>query len=284
MPNAIRYDASPALRDPRRLANQMIHDLAAARELAWRLFVRDLKAKYRASILGYLWVLLPPLAVTATFLLLQQAKLMNVGELPVPYALYVLAGSTFWQLFADSVQAPLKIVSQSKGMLTKINFPRESLILAGAMDALFTFVIRSGLLLASFAYFDIKLPMETNVLLLPIAAFGLLIVGLAIGVFVTPFGMLFQDFSQGLPLALSLWLIATPVAYVGENVSGAIAQINAYNPLTQLIEVARGILLSQPNLNYAAWGYTISIAMFGGLISWLLFRVALPHIVARIGS
>ncbi len=284
MDAAIRYNSEPPIRRPVAFAAAMLRDLKAARELAWRLFLRDLKAKYRASILGYIWVVLPPLVVTATFMLLQNAKLMNVGELPAPYALYVLSGTTFWQLFADAVQGPLKIVSQSKGMLVKINFPRESLIMAGAMDALFTFAIRFILLLATFAYFETSLPLHSGLVLLPLAVIGMLVAGLAIGVLVTPLGTLFQDFSQGLPLALSLWLIATPIAYPASNVSGLITRINSLNPMTPLIEVPRNLLLSLPNPSYATWGAIIAIATAASVAAWLLFRISLPHIIARIGS
>lgn len=277
-----RYNAEPALRRPAQMVRDMAADLRASRELGWRLFLRDLKAKYRASLLGYVWVVLPPLAVTATFLLLQQAKVMNVGELPVPYALYVLAGTTFWQLFADAVQAPLKIVSQSKSMLVKINFPREALILAAALESLFTFAIRLTILCLCLPFFGLAL--DPGLLAMPVAVVGLLVSGLAIGVLLTPFGILFQDFSQGLPLALSVWLIATPIAYPASQASGFLQTINKLNPLTPLIDWPRSLFLPIDSSASSA-ALALTAVMLGiALLAWILFRIALPHIIARIGS
>ena len=281
----IVYNAKPALRHPGAFIKQMLADLNAARELAWRLFLRDLKAKYRASILGYLWIVLPPLAVTATFLLLQNAKVINVGDLGVPYALYMLAGTTFWQLFADAAQAPLRLVSQSKGMLVKINFPREALVLAAAYETLFTFAIRFALLLCCLPFFGQPLANALPAALLaPFAAIGLLMAGLALGVLLTPFGILFQDFSQGLPLFLSVWLIATPIAYPSNPDAGLLYQLNTFNPLSALIDWPRSLALPLEAHNPSA-ALAITLATFAlGFFAWVLFRISLPHLIARIGS
>ncbi|MCH6256971.1 ABC transporter permease [Puniceicoccaceae bacterium K14] len=281
----IKYDSTPALRHPLRLLYSMWTDLLASRDLAWRLFIRDLKARHRASILGYLWILLPPLAITGTFLLLQKAKVMNVGELPVPYPLYVITGTTFWQLFADAVQSPLKIVNQSKSMLVKINFPREALILTAAMETLFTFAVRISILAICLLLFHTHpSTLNSNLILLPIAITGILIVGLSIGVLLTPFGVLFQDFSQGIPLALSAWLIATPIAYPASQASGLLSQINQYNPLSSLIDWPRSLILSIDSSSqfFCITITAISIAL--ATIAWGLFRIALPHVISRIGS
>ncbi len=285
MPVTLRYDSVPALRHPVRLARTMLADLRASRELGWRLFLRDLKARYRASILGYLWVLLPPLVVTATFLLLQKARIMNPGELPVPYPLYILAGTTFWQLFADAAQAPMRIANQSKGMLVKINFPREALVLAAALECLFTFAIRMAILYACLPLFDLPSgSFDAGLLAAPLAAAGLLIAGLALGVLLTPFGILFQDFSQGVPLALSLWLIATPVAYVGDSTRGFLATVNRYNPLSSLVDWPRSLVLPlESDAQLACLGITGGTFLLG-LLAWALFRISLPHLIARIGS
>ena len=282
---ATRYNARPALRHPGQFARAALRDLRASRELAWRLFLRDLKARYRASILGYIWIILPPLAVTATFLLLQKAKLMNVGELGVPYALYILAGTTFWQLFADAVQAPLRIVNQSKAMLVKINFPRESLVLAAAYETLFTFAIRFAILLACLPLFQIPIAEAlAGALLTPLAAAGLLAAGLALGVLLLPLGVLFQDFAQGLPLFLSVWLIATPVAYPSRPDSGLLFSLNRYNPVTHLLEWPRSLLLPIEPTHPTYW-LLISLSTLAlAALAWTLFRISLPHIVARLGS
>lgn len=274
------YNAQPALARPVQFARGMWADLLAARELAWRLFLRDLKAKYRQSILGYFWVLFPPLALTGSFLLMQKSFLLNVGVMPVPYAIYALTGMVFWQTFADAVTTPLRIVSSSKSMLVKLNFPRESLILAGMLEVGFTFLVRVAILAVCLAIFGILPP--SAILALPLAFLGVLLAGTMIGVLLTPAGVLFQDFSQGLPLILSFALICTPVAYAhkGNTLMGL---LNTFNPATYLIDFGRGTLLAT-GLPWGPFTLIVGATLLLLGMGWVLYRISLPHLIARIGS
>ena len=165
------YSAASQLRDPAQLARDMLHDLAASRELAWRLFVRNVSARYRQTFLGYTWAVLPPLLTTLVFVCLHQAGFFSVEKTSVPYGLFVLSGMTFWQLFADALQAPMRMVSQSAPMLTKVRFPREALILAAAGEVLFAFAIRFALLIAAMVWF--KQPIGASFVLLPLGILAL---------------------------------------------------------------------------------------------------------------
>lgn len=274
------YNAQPYLRQPRQFLRSLFGDLWAARELAWRLFLRDLRARYRQSILGYFWVVFPPLALTGSFLLMQKSKLLDAGETPVPYALYALAGMLFWQTFTDAVNAPVKIVSQSKSMLVKLHFPRESLILAGMLEASFTFGVR--LLLFFGCMLWLGYGGVSQLWALPLAYLLTLLMGTMLGVLLTPASILFQDFSQGLPIVLSFLLICTPVAYMSQP-DTLLGVVNAWNPLSALIELGRGSVLDLP----IDWWPNLWIALClpaGLAAGWLFYRLSLPHIIARIGS
>src|ERR671922_2550468 len=82
------YTPESPLRQPARFVREMIDDLLASRELCWRLFVRDLSAQYRSSILGYLWVFVPPLVASLPFIYLNSAGVLRIAETPIPYAAY----------------------------------------------------------------------------------------------------------------------------------------------------------------------------------------------------
>jgi lipopolysaccharide transport system permease protein len=86
----------------------MWQDLKSSRELAWRLFVRDITAQYRQSIFGIFWAFVPPLITSLVFILLQSNNILNIGETDIPYPVYVLVGTILWQLFSESLNAPLK--------------------------------------------------------------------------------------------------------------------------------------------------------------------------------
>jgi len=105
-----------------KLLRDMGRDLLASRELAWRLLVRNISAQYRQSFLGYFWAFIPPLFTTLIWVFLSSQKILDVGDTGMPYPLFVLTGTVLWQTFADALDSPLKIVSESKSMLAKINF------------------------------------------------------------------------------------------------------------------------------------------------------------------
>src|SRR6476660_9754286 len=77
------YTPKSPLREPTRLLQSMRRDLAASRELAWRLFVRDVSAQYRQTALGYVWVFIPPLVASLPFIYLNQHGIMKVGDTPI---------------------------------------------------------------------------------------------------------------------------------------------------------------------------------------------------------
>src|SRR2546423_12994264 len=106
-----------------RRARAMLADLWSARGLAWRLLHRDLSAKYRQSLLGYVWAIVPPLAVTLSFTLAGQAAIFNTGSTSLPYVVFALVGTVLWQTFSEAVYAPIKAVTGAKTLLARIRFP-----------------------------------------------------------------------------------------------------------------------------------------------------------------
>ena len=90
------YTPESPLRQPAKFVRDMIADLLASRELAWRLFLRDLSAQYRNSVLGYVWVFLPPLVASLPFVYLNSTGVVRMGETPIPYAAYAMVGTIIW--------------------------------------------------------------------------------------------------------------------------------------------------------------------------------------------
>ena len=205
------YSTEAQLLHPATLLRRMGRDLVGSRELAWRLFVRNVSARYRQTALGYLWAVLPPLAATAVFVALRRSGVFTTGDTGVPYVPFLVAGLVLWQTFVDALYAPLRIVMQSKAMLVKINFPREALILAGVAEVLFNFLVRAALLAAVLAWYRLAPP--ATALLAPLGVLTLIAIGIAIGVLLVPAAVLLQDVEQGLAIVISLWLFATPVLY-----------------------------------------------------------------------
>ena len=275
------YSPESPLRNPAQLLRGMFRDLLASNELAWRLFVRDTSAQYRQSILGYVWAIIPPLLASLPFVFLNSQGVVSMGETKIPYAAYAMIGTIIWQVFVDALSTPLKTVSSAKSMLARINFPREALLLAGLGTVIFNFLIRFVLLIGVFAWFKIMPP--PIALLLPLGVLALTVMGFMIGVLLTPLGLLYNDVQQTIPIAATFLMLLTPVLYTQPK-SGLAGTITAWNPLTPLVMTTRDWITVGTTSHLLGFSIVSISACFLLFLGWLVYRVALPHVVSRIGN
>lgn len=267
--------------DPKRLLNNLLKDMLRSRELAWRLFLRNLSARYRQTILGYLWAVLPPILTSLVFIYLHNAGYFSIGPTEAPYGVFLFTGVVLWQVFADAVNAPLRMVQQSIPLLAKVNFPREALIVAGLGEVLFGFVVRAVLLMVVLLWHGVSLSWIAVATVGGVLALAAL--GLAVGLLLTPIALLYHDIGQGLPFILYLWMLLTPVIYPAPDpATGTWTML--INPVGPLLDTTRIWLFSglPPYLDLfiVACGLT-GVALLAGLI---FYRVALPILIERIPS
>jgi lipopolysaccharide transport system permease protein len=100
-------------------------DLPQAAQLGYRLFLRNVKAKYRQSLLGLFWAFIPPIMTTAVWVFLNGQRIINIDDPGIPYPAFVLTSTLLWSLFAQSLLMPINSVKSGKSMMVKINFPKE---------------------------------------------------------------------------------------------------------------------------------------------------------------
>lgn len=275
------YTPESPLRQPRKFVRELISDLWGSRELAWRLFVRDLRAQYRASLLGYVWVFLPPLVAGLPFVYLNSAGVISVGDTPIPYAAYAMVGAIIWQTFVDALNSPLRAVNAARAMLTRINFPREAILLSGLMQVGFTFVVRLALVIGVFAAFALK-PAATSPLFV-VGMISIALTGFMIGLVLTPLGVLYGDVQHSLPIASTFLMLITPVLYPVPS-SGLGARVASLNPLTPLITTTRDWLTTGAAVQHIAFLVVSGVTVTLLILAWVLYRLALPHLVARLGN
>jgi homopolymeric O-antigen transport system permease protein len=277
----IVYTPDSLLANPVKMLREMLRDLAASRELAWRLTVRDLSAQYRQTFLGFLWAIILPLANTLVWIFLSRSGVVNVSDTTLPYPIYVFTGTMLWAILMDAVNAPLQMVTASKSMLAKINFPREALVVAGIYQTLVNALIKVALLLIALTAMGIH--PGWGVLMLPIGIFSLILVGTVIGLMLTPIGLLYTDVGKAIPLLMQFLMYLTPVVFAMPK-TGLPAKVFQLNPLSPLILTARDWLtgLAPEHLSYfisVNVAATLLLFMF-----WIVFRLAMPILIERMGS
>jgi lipopolysaccharide transport system permease protein len=277
----IAYTSESELRAPREFLTRVWRDLRSSRELAWQLFASNLRAQYRQSLLGYVWALLPPLVTTLTWLLLNAAGILKTGNTSIPYPLYVLLGTVLWQFFVEALNVPLNSLSQNRSLLTKLNFPREALVLAGLGETLFNFCIRLVPVFAVMVWLHV-LPTWT-LALAPLGIFALLLLGLGIGLYLVPFGLLYQDVARGLGIVTTLWFFVTPIVYTPPN-SSLLRTLVEWNPVTPLVRVTRDWMTTGGAESLGAFFLVMGSSCVLCASAWVFVRLALPHLTARMSG
>lgn len=275
------YTPESQIISPGKLLGRIFADLRVSRFLAWRLFVRNMTAQHRQTVLGYLWLLLVPIVHTLLWVFLNGQRIINVGATDIPYPAFVLAGTLLWQGFADALQMPMQQVQASKQMLARINFPHEAILFAAMGQVLVNFCIRLLLLVAVFFWFE--LPLTLSILLAPMGVLALIGFGMMTGLLLTPLSLLYGDVQRMLTMIIGLWFFVTPVIYPSPT-SGWAALVTKLNPVTPLIVTSRqwmtGAELTQLGSFVAVATVTMGLSLFG----WVVYRLAVPHLIERIGS
>ncbi len=280
LPTATFTPASQ-VRSPVSLVTSMLADLVASRELAWRLAVRDISAQYRQSILGVLWAFMPSLLSALLFIVLHQKNVVNIPDVGMAYPLFVLVGTTLWQIFAEAVAAPLRVVTGASAILAKVSFPREALILSALYQTLFGFFVKAVLLAGVLLYFGTMLKPQSMLALVTILL--LIWLGIVIGLALTPVGMLVADVSQIITLGLQLGFFLTPVVYPAPE-SFPYSMLATWNPVSPYLLSSRTLLV-QGTVEHMTPMVVVTVCLLGSsFLTWLLYRVSMPIIIERISA
>ncbi len=260
------------------LLGEMLEDAKRSRDLAWRLTVRDIKGQYRQSILGFFWAFFIPLMNAVAWIFLQASGVVKISNTGIPYPAYVFTGTILWSILVESINAPLAQTQAAKGIMGKINFPKEALLISGIYKILYNTFIKSILLVLVLLSFGI-LP-SFSVLFFPVGLCAIITVGFLTGMLLTPIGMLYKDIGHAIPLLMQFLMFLSPVVYsVGGR--GVVSEIIRLNPLTPLIVNTRNALTGQAFDNLVYFAVVVGGAILLLMIGWLFYRISIPIIIEK---
>lgn len=222
-----------------------LRELWRYRELLYFLTWRDIKVRYKQTVLGASWAVLQPFATMVVFSLCF-GRLAAVPAGGVPYPLFVFAGLLPWFFFSNGISSASQSIIGNQNLVTKIYFPRL-LIPMGTVGAfLLDFVVGFGMLLGMMAWYGIIPGWE--LLLAPLLVFGLVIATLGIGMLLSALTVAYRDFRHVVPFMVQLWMFATPCIYLqADQVVGARWRLAlALNPAYGIIVNFRAAVLGKP--------------------------------------
>lgn len=266
------YSSDSELHHPARFFAAAGSDLRRSHAAAWRIFRSNMQARHRRAWLGYLWLLLPTVGTTAVWVYVQSRRVIAIAPTELPYAVHVLSGMVLWQLFVDALNAPLQELTAGRQLITRSRVPHEVFLLAGVIGALFNCLVRVVVLVPLVLLYGV--PLHTTITLVPAGLAALALFGLALGLAIAPVGLLYDDVPRAMTLVTGLWFFLTPILY---EARGAMR----WNPLTPLIETTRGWLTG--TAADRAFPLVIAATIPALIASWVVFRLARPHVVARLG-
>jgi lipopolysaccharide transport system permease protein len=210
------------------------------RELLYFLVWRDIKVRYKQTVLGVAWAILQPLATMLLFSLFfgRLAKMPSEG---VPYPLFALSALVPWTFFANGMTQSANSVVMSQNLITKVYFPRLAIpfgsVLAGGLDLGLAFV----LLIAFMAWYGFA-PAATALWVVPFSVLALAAT-LGVGMWLAALNVQYRDVRYTVPFLVQLWLFATPIAYPSTLLAGPWRTLYALNPMVAVVDGFRWSLL-----------------------------------------
>ena len=259
---------------------ESLGDIWGSRFLARQLAERDIKAQYRQSYFGIIWAFITPLATAAVWIFLNMSGTIRVTDTGIPYPIFAFSGTLIWSIIREAINTPTLSTNGARGLLSKINFPKEALIISGIYKLLFNSMVKIVLLVVFVFMFGIGF--HWSLLLLPLFLLGAVLLGITLGLLITPIAMLYRDVNKVIGMGFSFLMYVTPVVYSIPE-SGFLRTIMQLNPFTPVILTGRSIITgtAPEYLFYYLSLMAICVPVF--LIALILYRISIPILVERLG-
>ena len=243
----------------------------AYRELLEELTKREIKQRYKQSVLGYAWVILNPFfqMVVMAFVFQFLLRFTNLG---VPYPIFLFAGLLPWNLFAQSVSSSVNALVTNAGLLTKIYFPREIFVASTILAKLVDFFLASTVFILMLLFYHI--PFTPYMLWFFPILFIQLVFTYGLSLILAAFNLFYRDIQYLLNLVLLMWMYLTPVIYPTEIFPEHYRWIFKINPMAVFVNAYRQVLLGggHPNFSSLAIGLVFSLVLLA-VGQWIFKRL-----------
>src|SRR5262245_5464049 len=235
---------------PRGLPSLGLADLAKRLELIYLLTMRDLRVRYKQTIVRVSWALLQPLLTMAIFTFVF-SRVAGFSSGRAPYAVYALCGIIPWTYFVHALTKTTSSLVDNHSLVEKVAFPRLVIPIASVVAALADFIVSLPLVFVAMAFYGVS-PTWTS-LALPICMIAIALTALAFGLWLSALNVLYRDVINILPFASQLWFFLTPIAYPVEIVPPQWRLLYTLNPITGIVNCFRWALLGPDYAPDASW-------------------------------
>ncbi len=246
-------------------------ELNRYRDLLRTWTIREIKIRYKQSLLGGLWAVLQPLSITIVFSIIF-SFFIKIPTEGVPHIIFYYTALLPWTLFSTAVTTGSNSLIGNLNLVTKIYFPREIIPLAGVLAAFFDFIIAS-LIYVGLALFY-SLAIGPSVILLPFLVITQLIFTSAVVLALAALNVFYRDIRFMVPLGLQIYMYLTPIIYSISRVPEKVVPFYMLNPMAALINAYRSVLIygQWPEPTYLIIAFGLTVILF--LVSYTFFNKA----------
>ena len=209
------------------------------RELLYFLTLRDIKVRYKQTLMGVAWVIIQPLT-TALIFTLVFSRFVRLEAGALPYPLFALSGLLLWLFLANAVTNSTNSLVNNANLITKVYFPRMFIPAASVGAGLVDLAVAFLLLIVLCFYY--QAPLTLNLLLLPLFVFLMALLALGVGLMSAALTVKYRDLRHALPFIIQLWMFASPVIYPPSIVPERWRWLVTINPIAGIIEGFRTCL------------------------------------------
>lgn len=251
---------------------EMVKELIQYRHLLYMLTLRDIKIKYKQSVMGFFWAIFMPMMIVAAGILVKKAFSMMSGK-PMDLAQLVTVSvkSVPWAFFVASIRFATNSLVYNTNLVTKIYFPREVFPLAAVIANFFDFAVASILLIIILAIAGVG--GSTYLLFLPILLVFLILMAAGLGMFLACANLFFRDVKYIVEVILTIGIFFTPVFYEA-SVFGKWAPVLLLNPVGVILESINAVIVLHTCPNIYWLGYSAVWSIGGFIASWVIFHKA----------
>jgi lipopolysaccharide transport system permease protein len=248
-----------------------VNELFHYRELLWSWVVRDIKVRYKQSLLGAAWAILQPLSATVIMAVVF-SRFVRVSTDGIPHPIFYYSALLPWAFSATSVSFGTSCLVNNMNLVTKIYFPREILPISAVLASFVDFLVAAVIFVGMMIFY--RVPMSLSWVWVPLLLLIQILLTMGIVFFASALNVFYRDIRFVVPLGMQLWMYLTPIIYPVSLVPEQFRALYMLNPMAGLIDSYRRIVLQAqwPDVTYLLTAAVISVVVF--LLAYIYFKRA----------
>ena len=233
------------------------------------LAMRDIKLRYRQTLLGVVWVIIQPLFTSAVFALIF-GRLGNMPSGDVPYEVLTFIAILPWNLVSQSIQRASGSLVRDMRMVTRVFFPRVIIPVSSTISALLDFVVSFGVLCIVLLIY--RIPFSGRIVVLPLLLIMVWLISISVGILISAFNVYYRDFQYAVSFLLQAWMYISPIAYSLSIIPQEWRLMYALNPMVGVVESFRWVFIRSMSFPVTEFSLTIGFLLLGFPVSVLVFQ------------